>query len=173
MISVKSVFIARLYNVEYNSLETTLQEIKKDLNRKVTETKSESDEIIDRFFIKHEKKAIFEQWKNNSEQFFIDCKKKEERQIREDCETIFKVVRQKQEIYEKFNLCRRQIVSEVRDLFLKFKDEISFDVSDSVNNLFSDFWGKWKSSFENSNFDFSDISSDMQQVSLNLLSLND
>ena len=167
MISVKSEFISGLYNVEYDILEQTIQRIRNQLKTEVTKTKSQSDKIIDHFFIQHEKKAIFEQWKNNSEQFFIDCKKKEEKRIREDCETIFKVVKQKQEIEVQFIQCRKQIVSEVRDLFVKFKDKVSFDVSDCVDSLFREFWGKWRSPFQNSNFlDFSDIASDMQQVFL-------
>ena len=167
LISVKSDFITRLYNVEYDSLESTLQQIIDELNTKVTETKSQSDKIMQQFFIQHDKKEIFEQWRNNSEQFFIDCRKKQEKRIREDCETIFEVVKQKQEINEKFNLCRKQVVSEVRDLFVKFKDEINFDVTDSVNTLFTEFWDKWKASFQNSHLlDLSNISNDMQQIFL-------
>ena len=166
MISVKSDFITRLYNVEYDSLRSTLQEILQELNTKVTETK-QSDEVIDHFFIQHEKKEIFEQWEDNSKQFFIDCKKKEEKRIREDCETIFKVMGQKQDIETRFILCRKQIVSEVHDLFVKFKDEVSFDAPGSVDNLFNDYWEKWRSQYHNYEFlEHSDISSDMQQVFL-------
>ena len=97
MIFVKSDFINRLYNVEYDSLSSTLQNILHELNVKVTETKQQSDKIIDHFFIQHEKKEIFEQWKSKTEQFFIDCRKNEEKRIREDYETIFKVEKQKRE----------------------------------------------------------------------------
>ena len=183
MIPVKSDFISRLYNVECKSLRSTLNEIIQELNTKVSETKPQSDKIIDHFFILHEKKEIFVQWKKNSEQFFIDCRKKEEKRIRQDCEAIFKVIGQKQEIVEKFNTCRRQIVSEVHDLFVKYKvasdapdsvgDKVAFDAPGSVDTLFSEYWEKWRPQFHNSEFlELSDISSDMQQVFLECSQLN-
>ena len=177
MISVKSEFITKLYNVECDSLRSTLQEIIQELDTKVTETKQQSDKIIDHFFIKHERKEIFEQWKSKTAQFFIDCRKKEEKRIRQDCEAIFKVIGQKQGMVEKFNTCRRQIVSEVHDLFVKYKvafdapdsvgDKVAFDAPGSVDTLFSEYWEKWRPQFHNSEFlEYSDISSDMQQVFL-------
>ena len=171
MIFVKSDFINRLYNVEYDSLSSTLQNILHELNVKVTETKQQSDKIIDHFFIQHEKKEIFEQWKSKTEQFFIDCRKNEEKRIREDYETIFKVEKQKRETERKFILCRKRIVSEVHDLFVKFKDEVSFDVPGSVDTLFNGFLEKWRPQFQNSEFlELSDISSDIcSKCSLNVL----
>ena len=173
MISVKSEFITKLYNVECKFLRSTFQEIIQELNTKVSETKQQSDKIIDHFFIQHEKKEIFEQWKSKTEQFFIDCRKNEEKRIREDCETIFKVEKQKREIERKFILCRKQIVSEVHDLFVKFKDEVSFDAPGSVDTLFNEFWEKWRPQFQNSEFlELSDIASDMQQVFFECSQLN-
>ena len=171
MISVKSDYITRFYNVECDSLSSTLQNIIHELNVKVTETKLQSDKIIDHFFIQHEKKEIFEQWKNKTEQFFIQCRKNVEKRIREDCESIFNVEKQKREIERNFILCRKQIVSKVHDLFVKFKDEVSFDVPGSVDTLFSDYREKWRPQFHNSEFfELSDISSDIcSKCSLNVL----
>ena len=166
MTSVKSELINRLYNVEYDSLESTFREMIQELNTMVYST-THNDKIMDFFFIQHEKKAIFEQWKYQTEQFFNICKEKVVQKIRDNLDTIFKIEKQKQEIHAKSIDCRREIVSEVRMLFAEFNERDSFDVPETVGDLFHNFWKRWKSSFQNTNFfDNPDISNDMQQVFL-------
>ena len=165
MTSVKSEYINRLYNVEYDSLETTLQEIKNELYAEVTERKSGSDEIINKFFIQHEKKAIFEQWRDNTEQFFITRKEKEVTRIQEDLETIFKVEKQIQEMDNQFICFRTKIVSELRQMLVTSREQASFNITEFAQEFFSTEWEKWKSSFKFTNCIVKpDISSDMQQV---------
>ena len=165
MTSIKSEYINILYNVEYDSHGTTLQHILDELDAKVTERKSSSDEIVDCFFIQHEKKHIFIQWRYNTEQFFITCKEKEVQRIREDLETIFKIEQQKREIENQFVSFRAKIISEVRQTFVKSKERSSFNFTQFFKGLLSTEWEEWKSSFQNTNLKAKvNISSDMQQV---------
>ena len=60
MISVKSDLSLDSTMFDCDSLRSTLNEIIQELNTKITETKQQSDKIIDHFFIQHEKKEIFE-----------------------------------------------------------------------------------------------------------------
>ncbi|KAI6657748.1 Interferon-induced very large GTPase 1-like [Oopsacas minuta] len=75
MTAVKSEFINKLYNVEFEFLQDTLQDITTDLIRIVKEY-SESEKLIDHFFVQHEKKAIFAQWKCNTEHISNVAKRK-------------------------------------------------------------------------------------------------
>ena len=98
MAIIKSEFVNRLYNVESEHLQPTMEQIQKDLYQSVCSTSSQTDQIMDHFFIQHDKKAIFEQWKFNTEGYFEVGKNTALEQIRGDCETICKVEKQKRNI---------------------------------------------------------------------------
>ena len=165
MASVKSEFINRLHNVEYDSLQITLEQILDELNTEVTERKTRSDEILNYFFIQHEKKEIFVQWRYNTEHFFVTCKEKELQRIREDLGTIFKIENQKQEIDAKFVCFRTDVVSKLRLMLVKSKERESFNFTEFSQNFFCTEWKEWKSSFKiNNSIVMANISSDMQQV---------
>ncbi|KAI6657747.1 hypothetical protein LOD99_491 [Oopsacas minuta] len=64
----------------------------------------------------------------------------------------------------KFSLCRKELIIEVRRLFSAYNDKSSFDKSGSPNNLFDTVWRDWKSSFQCVPIDTTDISNDLQEV---------
>ncbi|KAI6650698.1 Interferon-induced very large GTPase 1-like [Oopsacas minuta] len=163
MAAVKSEFINKLYNVESEFLQDTLQDINTHLIRIVQEY-SQFEELNDYFFVQHEKKVIFEQWKFSTELYFECCKKKEIERIRKDCETICNVERQKQDIDNKFSICRKELFIEVRRLFDIHNDKTYFDETGIVNSLFDTFWKRWKSSFHYVPVESTDISNDLRQV---------
>ncbi|KAI6658963.1 Interferon-induced very large GTPase 1-like [Oopsacas minuta] len=165
MAAVKSGLLNRLYNVEYESLQDTMQRIQVELHTMLADTDSHCDRIIDYFFIQHGKKAIFEQWRYQTEQFFICCKEKEIRKILEDCETICKVGKQKQDIDSKFRDYRKEIVFEVRRIFDSSRDQESFDIPGYMDSKFEILWKNWKSPFNDTScLGNTDISYDLQQI---------
>ena len=161
---LKSEYVNRLYNVETQHLNDTMDNIRDELYQSIDSFSSHKDQIMNYFFFKHEKKAIFEQWKFHTEEYFRAGEKNALEQVKRDCEIICKVQEQKQAIEESLVSCRRQIFPEVRQLFDTANNQVSFDNPEYVNSLFEEFWRKWKPPILISPIEAIDITSDLQRV---------
>ena len=170
MAIIKSEFVNRLYNVESEHLQDTMEQIQKDLYQSMCSTSSHIYQIMNYFFIQHEKKAVFEQWKFRTEQFFEICKANAIKQITNDCEILCKVEKQKQDLNKSFVICRKEIVSRVRNLY-DTTNHLSFDFPESIDDLFNNFWKEWKSAIQVIPVEHIDISIDLQKVLFESLQL--
>ena len=171
MAIIKSEYINRIYNCEIDNLQGEMKQIRDDLYHSVDGTSSQINNIMDYFFIQHDKKAIFEQWKYRTFQYFEISKDNVIKQITNECETICKVEKQKKDIDKSFDICRKEIVTKVRQLFDATMDRVSFDIPDSIELLFNNFWKEWKSNIQVTLVQSIDITYDLRNVFLESLLL--
>ena len=164
MSNLKSQFINTLYNVENEHHQDTMKQIEEELHQSICSATSHANQIIEYFFNQHDKKAIFEQWRYRTEQFFELCEENTRKKIMNECEMICKIEKQKQDINKNFAICRKEIVSKVRNLFDATANRKSFVIPESIDSLFNELWNKWKSPINFFSVEAIDISSDLQKV---------
>ena len=112
MAGIKSEYFNKLSNVENCQIQDTLEIIRDDLFEKTNSLSSENEEeIMDFYFVKHEKKFCFQQWNSQTKRYFKSCRDREQNKVREECDMIFRVEEQKIIIDEKFGKFRSEIMS--------------------------------------------------------------
>ena len=167
MTAKKSTYFNILSNVENNKLKATIQEILQNI---LEDSKSVALQlertILEDYFVNHAKKFIFEQWISQTERYFSRCREDENMNVRKECDLIFRVEEQKQIIDVKFESYQKEIVKIVRDLFEKYRDQVSFESTEAVRKYFDTNWTEWVSHIKFPELDYADVSKDLQQVLL-------
>ena len=163
--AIKSEYFNKLSNVENHQIQATLEIIRNDLFKNTHRLSEENEKkIIEFYFVKHEKKWYFQQWLSQTKRYFTSCRNREQSKIKEECDTIFRVEKQKIIIDEKFTNFRNEIMTKVRKLYEYKEDKVSFESEDSVQIYFEEIWNELESQIQLTKIECANIARDLQQV---------
>ena len=165
MAGIKSKYFNKLSNVENCQIQATLETILNELFEISDSLSSEMEKkIMDFYFVEHDKKLCFQQWDSKTKRYFKSCRDREQRKVKEECDTIFRVEKQKIIIDEKFSNFKNEIMTKVRNLYEHKEDKVSFESEDSVQIYFEEIWNELVSQIQLTKIECANIARDLQQV---------
>ena len=167
MAAIKSEYFNQLSNVEIHQVKDKLDIILTDLFDSTQNLSLDTEKLImDSYFVRSQHKECLQQWNSETKRYFKSCRDREYKKVKEECDTISKVERQKQMIDENFASYRKEIVTKVRNLYEDKK--ASFGSEDSVQSFFDEIWKEWKSQIQIPVVGCVNIPRDLRQILLEI-----
>ena len=168
-ISKKAESLNLLFNDDLAEVDTTverlLSELREESNSPTIESDSEN-KLMNFFFVDHDNKDIFIQWKANTSLYIQAKRDAHIQKMEKEYKIVSKVQKTRKEIDNVFFKFRREIVSKVRSLFHEMKLQgKSLKDKSLVKTRFQRMWDEWRAEIEvDATIPERDISKDVQRA---------